>query len=205
MGCRVDLRRAHPARREDRPIDLLRRERSRSVTADRVGREVEADHPDHVADAPEGARGPEALAAVASRRARHRPLHGRTPHARARDRRCRPRETEASRGCGSAGDQARRPRRPALRPVPHEPALGRRLHLRLDVVRMGLRRVRVRRALPPHHRVESGDLDDNSARARLPRHGSVHPPPRRRHRVRRAHAPHRRRQRRRIQLVVATP
>src|SRR5690606_32242565 len=27
MGCRVDLRRAHSARSEDRPIDLLRRSR----------------------------------------------------------------------------------------------------------------------------------------------------------------------------------
>ena len=44
MGCRVDLCRARPARREDRPIDLLRRERSRPVTTDRVGRAVEADH-----------------------------------------------------------------------------------------------------------------------------------------------------------------
>ncbi|GGM62094.1 hypothetical protein GCM10010489_37040 [Microbacterium saperdae] len=46
---------------------------------------------------------------------------------------------------------------------------------------MGLRRVRVRRALPPHHRLARRDEHDHSARARLPRHGSLHPTPRRRH------------------------
>jgi len=118
----------------------------------------------------------------------------------ARHRRRRSREAEASGRYGSAGDQTGRPFRSAFRQVRHRPALGGRLHLRRDVVRTGLRRVCVRRSVPPHHRLAHCDEYDYPA-AGLPRHGALHPAPRRRARVRRAHAPHRRRQRQHVDLV----
>ena len=155
MGCRVDLRRAHPARRARSPhrpttTPAAGSPRPASVSDERW----KPDHPGHLADAAEGARRPEALAAAPPRRATTSP-------AAPSNGSC---ETSGS-PVSSAGSRKRpvdadaRETRPAdlvdrhFAPVPHEPALGRRLHLRLDLVRVGLRRVRVRRALPPHPRL----------------------------------------------------
>ena len=48
-----------------------------------------------------------------------------------------------------AAARARGPGRPRLRAAGAGPAVGGRLHLRLDLVRLGLRRVRHRRLRPP--------------------------------------------------------
>ena len=51
--------------------------------------------------------------------------------------------------------------RPRLQRAGAEPALGRRLHLRADLDRVRLRRVRHRRVLPPDRRLAGGPVDDH--------------------------------------------
>ena len=61
-----------------------------------------------------------------------------------------------------------------------EPAVGRRLHLRRDLVRHRLRRVRLRRLLPPDRGLAGSHHDDHRPGPRHPRDGDLDPRPRRR-------------------------
>ena len=69
--------------------------------------------------------------------------------------------------------------------------MGGRLHLLLDVVGHRLRRLRRRRLLPAHRRLEGGQIDDRLPRRRRLEHGGLEPPPRE---PGRPDLPHRRRQ-----------
>ena len=108
-------------------------------------------------------------------------LHGRTADARRRAARRPPRATVRSPPA---------PTRPAARPPDlvepglhrrrAEPAVGRRLHLRADLVGDGVHRVRHRRVLPPDRRLAHRGIDADRAAAGRPGDGAVDPRPRRR-------------------------
>ena len=62
-------------------------------------------------------------------------------------------------------------------PRPGQPAVGRRLHLLPNLGGHGLRRVRVRRVLPPDPGLARRDCDDDPAGPGLPGAGHLDPPP----------------------------
>ena len=91
---------------------------------------------------------------------------------------------------------------PRLHRHPPEREVGGGLHVLLDVVRDRLRRVRHRRVLAPHRRLEGVPVDDRPAGRRRVEHGRLDPA-RRRHR--RADLPLRRRQSIRVHRLHRPP
>ena len=83
---------------------------------------------------------------------------------------------KAGRPCG--------PRRSPVRGHPSEPALGRRLHVRRDLGRLRLRRVRHRRVCATHCGLAGVGLHAHGLRAGCPGAGDLRPPGRRPHRPR---------------------
>ena len=136
----------------DRPVDVL--SPARADTSDPTRRAARAQRDDELRDRDSarlgrelpGLRAAEGLAAVAARGHPGGPLHGRAPDAGdgAAGRRPGP-GVGHDHPAGGRRRPAGRPGRPRLHGDPPEPALGGRLHVRRDLARVCLRRVRHRR------------------------------------------------------------
>ena len=95
-------------------------------------------------------------------------VHGRAADAPGGPGRGGPRQGQAHHHRGPGRPAGAGPGPARLRPAGSGPALGRRHHLRLDLVRVGLRRVRDRRLRPPHHRVAVRVVDDAPSSSSTP-------------------------------------
>jgi len=189
VGCRVDLQGAVRARCCDRPVDLLRGGVTAAVEAGAARRRAARRDRSGARDELRRLWATQGLVGAQPRRHPGRPLHHRAAHARSRHGRRPPREacdhhTPSVDDHGTAGGPG-----PASVPTTGtEPVVGCRLHLRLDLVGDGLRRVRDRCLRPPHSRLARLDLDAHRLGARHDRAGDLDPAAGGCHRPRRADA-----------------
>ena len=182
----------------------------RSVRDERVLAEIVRVHTD-----PEIGRGLYGVRKVQAALAREGGVDGRpvsrrqvrTPHAQRRPARRPPWQEVHHHPGGPVRAAAAGPGAAGLHRQRAEPAVGGRLHLRADLVRDGVHRVRHRRVLPPHRGMAHRGVHADLTAAGRPGDGVVDPRTRGSHRAgsaRRADSSFRCRKSRRNQLVVAT-
>lgn len=150
VGCRVDLHRTHRARLCDRPIDLLRPSTAHTLATAAPGRVAQGrDHPGARGQL-QCLRGTKGVAGAESGRYPGGSLHRRATHGRTRSLRRGPREGTAHHdrrsGCASTGGSCGSP----VQPLGAERVVGSGLYVCLDLVWVGVCRVRHRRLRPPH-------------------------------------------------------